>query len=107
MDVCTFSRPFDDQSQLKIKLETEANLKTYVTPCHDWKNIAKVFCVENDKIIEYAENLKQKNVRTKDALHIACSVFTNSDYFITTDKQLFNLRLNDIRIINPLTFINE
>jgi hypothetical protein len=26
LDVCTFNRPFDDQKQLKIKLETEAKL---------------------------------------------------------------------------------
>jgi predicted nucleic acid-binding protein len=34
-------------------------------------------------------------------------IYTNSDYLITTDKQLFNLRLDDIRIINPLNFLNE
>ena len=135
LDNCTFNRPFDDQNQLKIKLETEAKLFiqhgiltgayelvwSYIlefennqnrfddrrNSIYDWKNVAKIFCVENDKIIEYAENLKKQNVRTKDALHIACGVYTASDYFITTDKQLFNLRLNDIRIINPLTFLNE
>jgi len=136
LDICTFNRPFDDQNQLKIKLETEAKL--FIQQCimtgsydlvwsyilefennfnkyddrrnaiYDWKKIAKIHCVENDKIIEYAEKLKkEKNIRTKDALHIACSVYTNSDYFITTDKQLFNLRLDDIRIINPLNFLNE
>ncbi|MDR0605528.1 MAG: hypothetical protein LBG80_14610 [Bacteroidales bacterium] len=47
------------------------------------------------------------NVRTKDALHIACSVYSKSDYLITVDKKLFNLKLNDIRIISPLVFINE
>jgi hypothetical protein len=26
LDLCTFSRPFDNQNQLKIKLETEAKL---------------------------------------------------------------------------------
>ena len=26
LDMCTFNRPFDDQNQLKIKLETEAKL---------------------------------------------------------------------------------
>ena len=26
LDSCTFNRPFDDQNQLKIKLETEAKL---------------------------------------------------------------------------------
>ena len=135
LDSCTFNRPFDDQNQLKIKLETEAKLFiqqgilenkyelvwSYIleyennknkfddrrNAIYDWKKIAKIYCTENDKIIEYAENLKVKNIRTKDTLHIACSVYTNSDYLITTDKQLFNLRLNDIKIINPLTFINE
>jgi predicted nucleic acid-binding protein len=121
---------------LKIKLETEAKLFiqqgiltgvyeltwSYIlefennqnkfddrrNSIHDWKNIAKIFCVENDEIIEYAENLKRKhNLRTKDALHISCSVYTNADYLITTDKQLYNLRLNDIKIINPITFLNE
>jgi len=135
LDNCTFNRPFDDQNQLKIKLETEAKLFiqqsiltgiyelvwSYILEyennqnkfsdrrniIYDWKNVAKVYCVENDKIIKYAESLKQQNIRTKDALHIACSVYCNSDYFITTDKQLFNLKLNDIKIVNPLTFLNE
>jgi hypothetical protein len=135
LDSCTFNRPFDDQNQLKIKLETEAKLFiqqgildnkyelvwSYIleyenaqnrfddrrNAIYDWKNIAKIYCTENDKIIEYAENLKERNIRTKDALHIACCVYANSDYFVTTDKQLFNLKLDDIKIINPLTFINE
>ena len=135
LDICTFNRPFDDQNQLKIKLETEAKLFiqqkiltgvyelvwSYIleyennqnifddkrNAISDWKNVAKIFCVENDNIIEYAENLKRYHIRTKDALHIACSVYSNSDYFITTDKQLYNLKSNDIRIINPLTFLNE
>ena len=120
---------------MKIKLETEAKLfiqQSIITgsyelvwsyileyennqnkfsdkrkAIYDWKNIAKIYCVENNTIIEYAENLKKQNIRTKDALHIACSVYTNSDYLITTDKQLFNLKLKDIRIINPLAFLNE
>jgi hypothetical protein len=78
LDSCTFNRPFDDQNQLKIKLETEA--KPFIqqgileyennqnkfddrrNAIYDWKNIAKIHCTENDKIIEYAENLKTKNL---------------------------------------------
>jgi len=135
LDMCAFNRPFDDQNQLKIKLETEAKLFiqqgikngnyelvwSYILEYENsqnkyddkrnailsWKNAAKIYCIENDEIIEYAENLKKINIRTKDALHIACSVYTKSNYFITTDRQLFNLKLNDIRIINPMTFLNE
>ncbi len=136
LDNCCFNRPFDDQKQLKIKLETEAKLYiqqgiidgiyelvwSYIleyenkqnrfddirNTIYKWKYIAKIHCKENDKIIEYAENLKKhSNIRTKDALHIACSIYTNSDYLITTDKQLFNLKLDDIKIINPLIFFNK
>lgn len=135
LDCCTFNRPFDNQNQLKIKLETEAKLFiqqgiltgeyelvwSYIlefensrnkfddrrNAIYGWKNAAKIHCVENDEIIKYAENLKKANIRTKDALHIACSVYTRSDYLITTDKQLFNLKLSDIKIINPLTFLNR
>ena len=135
LDNCCFNRPFDDQSQLKIKLETEAKLFiqqavaagffelvwSYIleyennqnqledrrNAIYDWKKIAKTHCVENDEIIEYAEKLKMLNVRTKDALHVACAVYAKADYLVTTDRQLFNLRLNDIKIVNPLTFLNE
>ena len=89
LDMCTFNRPFDDQNQLKIKLETEAKLFkqqgivngyyelvwSYIleyennqnryddkrNAIYDWKKIAKIHCVENNKIIEYAENLKKLN----------------------------------------------
>jgi predicted nucleic acid-binding protein len=135
LDNCTFNRPFDDQNQLKIKLETEAKL--YIQQCilngsyelvwsyileyennqnrfsdkrnsiYEWKNIAKIYCTENNEIINFAEDLINLNLRTKDALHIACSVYSKSDYLITTDKQLFKLKLNKIKIVNPITFIHE
>jgi predicted nucleic acid-binding protein len=120
---------------LKIKLETEAKLFiqqgilnseyelvwSYIleyennqnrfddkrNAIFDWKNVAKIHCVENDTILQYAENLKKANIITKDALHIACGVYTKSDYFITTDKQLTKLKLDEIKRINPLSFINE
>jgi len=135
LDNCCFNRPFDDQNQLKIKLETEAKLFiqqgiladkfdlvwSYIlefennqnrfddkrSAIQDWKNLAKIHCTENNEILEFAEGLHTLNIRTKDALHIACSVYSKSDYLITVDKQLYNLRLREINIINPLTFINE
>jgi predicted nucleic acid-binding protein len=120
---------------LKIKLETEAKLFiqqgilkgdyelvwSYIlefennqnkfedrrNTIYDWKKIAKMHCVENDSLLQYSENLKKMQIRTKDSLHIACAVDAKSDYFITTDKQLFKLKLKEIKIINPLNFINE
>jgi hypothetical protein len=79
LDLCTFSRPFDNQNQLKIRLETEAKLFiqqgiingsyelvwSYIleyennqnkfddrrNAIYDWKNIAKIHCVEMIKLL--------------------------------------------------------
>ena len=135
LDNCCFNRPFDNQKQLKIKLETEAKLfiqheilvgkyelvwsyilefennqnpyKDRREAIQDWKNLANTLCVENDKIIEFAETLFKKGIKVKDALHIACAVDSNADFFITTDKGLTNKHIPEINIINPLTIINE
>jgi predicted nucleic acid-binding protein len=73
----------------------------------DWKKYASVFCVENDKILVFAESLFSKGIKVKDALHIACAVDANADFFITTDKKLINTFIPEIRVINPLIVINE
>ena len=135
LDNCCFNRPFDNQEQLKIKMETEAKLfiqhailtgvyelvwsyvlefennqnpyKERRSAIYDWKKYASVFCSENDHIILYAETLFSKGIKVKDALHIACAVEANTDFFITTDKKLINTVIPEIRVINPLTIINE
>jgi len=135
LDNCCFNRPFDNQEQLKIKLETEAKLHiqnailngkyelvwSYILEFEnkqnpyeerrdaigDWKKYACAFCVENEHIVTYAEILFNKGIKAKDALHIACAVDANADFFITTDKKLINTAIPEIRIINPLIFINE
>ncbi|MDR0685387.1 MAG: PIN domain-containing protein [Spirochaetaceae bacterium] len=133
MDVCCFKRPYDDQSQLRVKLETEAKLFiqqeiltgnyelvwSYVleyennnnpyeerrNAIKDWKEVAKVFCTENRQILEFAEGLYKLGIRTKDALHVACAVQSGVDYFITTDKKLLHAQVKGLKIINPIDFI--
>jgi len=73
----------------------------------DWKMYANVFCTENEEIIMYAESLSKYGIKVKDALHIACAVNANADLFITTDKKLINTTIPEIRVVNPLTVINE
>jgi len=47
-------------------------------------------------------------IKSKDALHVACSIAAKCDYFLTTDTGLINkLRdLEEIAVINPLSFIS-
>ena len=135
LDNCCFNRPFDDQSQLKIHLEAQAKLfiqdkircgvykliwsyileyensknpfeekKKAIAP---WKNIASEFIKENETILNYAENLAERGVKTFDALHIAAAVYAKCDYYVTTDRKLLNTPVSEIKIVNPIGFISE
>ena len=134
-DNCCFNRPFDNQNQLKIHLETQAKLyiqaqikqgiydlvwsyileyENQMNPFEErkesiikWKNIAKFKVIENEEIIQFAENLNKKGIKPKDALHIACAINSKCEYFLTTDRLLLNKVVPEIRIINPMQFVME
>lgn len=135
LDNCCFNRPYDDQSQLKIYLETQAKLKIQseiIQGKHDfvwsfilefeneqnpfeirrnaireWKSIAKYSIGLNDSIHQFANSLLIKGIKSKDALHIACAVESGCDVFFTTDKKLLNTPIPEIRVISPLNYISE
>jgi len=118
LDNCSYNRPFDDQRQIRIFLETQAKLhiqhlitnNELVLACSymsiyensnnpheerrfsiaDFLNHASLF-VDYDK----AENVEMKaaeimeyHITNKDAIHIACAIEAGCDYFITTDDNL-------------------
>ncbi|MDR0963261.1 MAG: hypothetical protein LBM60_01425 [Clostridium sp.] len=135
LDNCTFNRPFDDQGQMKIRLETEAKLyiqagvkeKRYtlvwsymldyendVNPYDErrdsiapWADIANEYCPSSDEILSMGTTIMSHGIKTKDALHIACSIHSNFDYFITTDKKLLNKSIEGIKIVSPIDFVSE
>ena len=137
LDNCCYNRPFDDQKQIKIQLETIAKLHiqnqikigiydliwSYVldyenknNPYDDkkfqiseWRFIANEnISEENEEIILTAEKLQaEKNFKTYDALHISCAIFAKCDYFITVDKKLLNTPIDEIKIVSPINFLQE
>jgi predicted nucleic acid-binding protein len=137
LDNCCFNRPFDDQSQIRIRLESEAKLKiqdeiqagrlelvwSYILEAEneanpfeerkkaieDWKNNAKIDVNENPEIIEKAIILTQIGLRSKDALHIACAISVACNYFLTTDDKILNKnsQIDELTIIDPFGFIKE
>ncbi len=64
-------------------------------------------CEANSDIIKLALQIENSGIKPKDALHIACAIYTESEYFITTDKKLLNKCIDGIKIINPIDFIRE
>ncbi len=66
---------------------------------------ATPFIVASISIVE----VFKKGINAKDALHISCAIYSNCEYFITTDKKLLNKNNNieGIKILNPIEFVNE
>jgi len=131
LDNCCFNRPFDDQSQIRIRLETEAKLKiqeeirsgtfqliwSYILDYENNRNPFqerklrikkwKKYAIED--VIETALRLNEKGFHKIDSLHIACAIISNCKYFLTTDDQILKHTrlLNDIEINDPIGFIKE
>lgn len=137
LDNCCFNRPFDDQSQIKIQLETQAklyiqeqikngNIKlawSYILDYENnfnpfeerkvviqlWKNKAEQNIIANKNVLETAKELLSLGIKNKDALHVACAVESKCDYFLTTDDKILKKlkSYNKVTVINPLNFIAD
>jgi len=73
----------------------------------EWKKLTTVNVEEEVQIIKEATELKKKGVKSKDALHIACAVFAECDYFLTTDQELLkkSKSYKKIEVINPINLL--
>jgi predicted nucleic acid-binding protein len=135
LDSCCFNRPFDDQSDLWVRLETEAKLRIQEmvreqtvallwssvldyenndNPSAEkreridaWKQLATAICKMSEDIFRQADNLQIVGLKPKDALHLACALTLGADYFITTDKKILNKTIDGIAVINPVWFIER
>ena len=59
------------------------------------------------KVKEKARDIMKKGVKLMDACHVACAIISGADYFLSTDKRLLKYQTNDIRIVNPITYLFE
>ena len=116
LDACCLNRPFDDQTQARIRLEAEAVLMI-LTECEsgDWQWFSSaVLDWEIEQIpdlerlrrvrslvvhahhhvsvgpseVEQAEELETWGIAAYDALHLACAESGGADVLLTTDDRL-------------------
>ena len=136
LDNCCFNRPFDDQKQIRIRIETEAKLfiqsgiaegkfslawsymldyENSANPFPErketianWKNRAVFDTDETKNLLELAQTLNKRQIKAKDALHIASSIVMRCDFFITTDQYLIKklTTFDAIKVVSPVDFIN-
>lgn len=136
LDNCCFNRPFDDQKQMRICLETEAKLFiqreiltgkftlawSYILDYENaanpfperretialWKRRAAFDTGETRRLLEIAKKINSIGIKAKDSLHIASSIILQCEYFITTDVFVIKKLANfeEVKILNPVDFLN-
>jgi len=120
LDNCTYNRPYDNQSQIRISLETQAKIYiqyliinkelhlvySYMSVFENsenpnpeqqksifnfFQNATEFIGIDNADVIEiHAESLIKWNIKANDAIHLACAIESKCDYFITTDDGILN-----------------
>ncbi|CAN2047463.1 PIN domain-containing protein [Candidatus Magnetomoraceae bacterium gMMP-1] len=127
-DTCCLNRPFDDQTQNRIHLESEAIImimnKLYKS---EWKwigsqvleieieniphiekrlylskllNFIHELLIIQNKDVERGKQIEKIGFKPFDAMHIACAERGNVDIFLTTDDKLFKLADKSKNILN-------
>jgi predicted nucleic acid-binding protein len=118
-DTCCLNRPFDDQTQLRVRLESEAVLAILariengewdwigsdvlmdeIEQTPDTQKLSRVkllsgFIQQNveigEKEVERAQELQVEGFQVFDSLHIACAESAKVDVFLSTDDRLLKL----------------
>jgi hypothetical protein len=136
LDNCCFNRPFDDQSQIRIYLESQAKLFVQDQICikhielvwsyildyennfnpyeerqaviKNRKNLAITDVSENEKVLRNVSLLTLLGIKSKDALHFACAIEGKCGYFLATDDLILNKLKNyeQISVIDPVNFVS-
>jgi hypothetical protein len=118
LDVCCLNRPFDDQTQARIRLEAEAiliilarckagdwiwmssdvvDLEIERTPDPERRRRVQLLASHAHRSVraganevERALQLEAWGIRAFDALHLVCAELGQVDVFLTTDDQLLH-----------------
>ena len=135
LDNCCFNRPFDDQTQPKVVIETLAKLYvqelvlkseldlvwSYIlkyensrnivaakrTAIARWENLSAEFVGKSETLVSLAHGIEKTGIKPVDALHIACAITAKCDYLITVDGRMAKYRDDRIVVCNPVDFINR
>jgi predicted nucleic acid-binding protein len=136
LDTSAYNRPFDDQTQPKIFLESQAviiilqmieakKVESISSSVLEYENSRNPHPIKQEAMNRYlqlaglrqdvdeairqrAENLEHNGLKAIDALHVACAEAVDSNYFITCDKRLINRSSGlTMKVINPVDFVLE
>jgi predicted nucleic acid-binding protein len=138
LDMNIFKRNFDNQSLIRVRLETAAievifagvtdgkyefpwsfilEYENNLNPNFDRRSTASLLSQKarrriepSEKIREQAREFEKINIKSRDALHLACAELTSCDYFLTCDDKLIkkSRQLNTkVKVTGPVEFVNS
>ena len=137
LDNCCYNRPFDDQGELRVVVETITKLQIQAlmrmgrieyawsdvlrleVSCNpfkdrqerilDWMVGAAVYIESTEDVAERGREIEALGVKPKDALHLASAEKAECDWFFTTDKGMLKKvqRLGAMRVANLIEFAME
>ena len=61
----------------------------------------------DEQVKSLAKEIMATGVKLMDACHVASSIISGCDYFLTTDKRLLKYQTDKVKNLNPMTFILE
>jgi predicted nucleic acid-binding protein len=127
LDVCCLNRPFDDQTQERVHLETEAiefillrfekgdwrwvGSEAVVYEVNHLTNMDRRFNIfrlmsliqesrsVNGRNIARSDQLIDLGFKALDALHVACAEDAKADVFLTTDDRLQKTAMRNAKIL--------
>ncbi len=72
-----------------------------------WKKYAAKDISGTEELIQMARDLSSKGLKNRDAIHVACAIIGECEYFISTDKGILNKKseVSSINILNPIDML--
>lgn len=134
LDNCCFNRPFDDQAQMRVQLETEAKLgiqreirsgklrlawsymldyENFSNPIEArresirrWRNLAVADTNQSSTILDGARTFHRLGFKKKDSIHLAAALEMKCELFFTTDDGILKRRslVDGLRVLNPIEY---
>ena len=139
LDMCSLQRPLDDKAQLRVALEAEAILgilnlcqsgqvqlissdaleyEAGRNPHPLRKTHAEEVLAQSISVIRLTPEIEQRaqafnlaGLKPLDALHLACAVEAQADYFCSCDDRLLkrarSIDTGPLKVVAPLELIGE
>ena len=133
LDTSVLNRPFDDQTQPRVWLETQAfvvvlqmveagtvelasssalryeNSRNPFPLRRSWVSRCLALARQQRQVDELtsarAAELEAGGLQAIDALHIACAEAASSDYFLTCDDAVVRRYRGQVKVSNPVDFV--